>query len=189
MIWQRVGKMLRRVGRVHLTGAGYELQCEIIYCLDEIFGFSGRWGIDLGSAGIVVVQMMHSLDIYNDGNYPDRMFGFQFSEVVDATDEDGNVIVQEKNGKEKIERLPFKQIATDLWLQRYQGRGVEQVYDPEVLEHYTNHTATQGQRHLIYDKKNDHTIDADRVAMLAKVYGEDRVVDVFAGGAYQRGAA
>lgn len=190
-IWQRTGVELRRIGRIHLKGAGYDLQCEIIYCIDELFNFRGNLGIDLGSAGVAVVQMMQTQAIYAEGNYSDRMMGFQFSEVREAIDEDGNVIEKEDDrGNIKTVRLPLKQIATDLWLRRYQKHRVVQAYDPDVVQDYLNHTArasSQGDK-LIYSKADDHTIDADRCAMLARIFNENEI-EVFATGAIVRGAA
>jgi hypothetical protein len=185
MLWSRTGQELRRIGRLSLKGASYDLQCEIIFCLDELFGFNGNWCIDLGNAGIAVMQIMQSSEIFDDGNYQDRMMGIQFAEVRDAIDEDGNIVEKENNeGDTKILRLPMKQLATDLWLRRYQRHHVTQPYDNDVIQDYMGHTARAGNSDkLIYNKENDHTIDADRAALLGKVLHEGAGVDVFLTGA------
>ena len=54
----------------------------------------------------------------------------------------------------------------------------------------TSHTAREGAKWPIYDKKNDHAIDARRVQMLRKLYEEaGGSVDVFLSGVSERHAA
>jgi len=192
-VYDRKGLEMKHIARLHIKGAGYELLQEFIYCLDELFEWKIKsWGVDLGSAGVSVVGNMHSQDIYNEGEYYDRMQGFTFGEVTDAIDEDGNLIEKENRKKEmEAVRMPFKQLATELWTKRYQKHEAAIPYDAEVVQHYMNHTATSSKTtdRLIYDKKNDHTIDAKRCAMLAKVFYEGGAADVFSSGVHLRSAA
>ncbi len=192
MLWREVGQQLIKVARIHTTGLGYDGQCEVIHALDALYEHSPmlNWGVDFGSAGTAVVQMMQGLGIYADGAYDQRMAGFQFASALERVDEDGNLLeTEDKDGNFKVVKLPAKQLATELMTAKLQARGYLQPYDPETVGHYQNHTARQGQRNLIYDKSNDHTIDADRAAMLARVFHElTGGTDVFRGGFVERAA-
>lgn len=191
MLWKEIGLELRRVLRISARGIDYPMQCEIIYALDELFGFRAAWGVDFGNAGTAVVQMLQNLEQYADGHYDERMMGFHFASAVDCIDEEGNVLEQDdpKTGAPKPVRQPAKEWATNLITNRYQSATVAMPYETDLVDHYTNHTAREGARHRIFDKTNDHTIDADRVAMLRKVFDEQAgYVDVFSSGAHERRA-
>lgn len=192
-IYRRTGMEMRHILRLHLKGADYPLQCEFIFCLDEILDFKiTGWGADLGSAGVSVVQDLQTLEVYAEGDYAERLMGFQFSEVVNAMDEEGNAIEkQDRNGDMVPVRMPLKQLATELWTRRYQKHQAAIPYDPEATQHYMNHTAQASSRttdRLIYDKTNDHTIDAKRCVMLAKVFHDEGAAEVFSTGSHRRAA-
>ena len=192
MVSQEIGSDLVDLVRIHTKGLGYDLQCELIYCLDELAGFQGGWGVDFGSAGTAVVQMLQSLEIYADGHYDERMVGFQFASALDAIDEEGNVLEQEnaKTGNMEPVRLPAKELATNLMTARFQRQGWAMPYDSEVVGHLSNHTAREGAKHRIFSKENDHTIDAKRCQILRKVFDEQvGGVDVFSSGVHNRSAA
>jgi hypothetical protein len=190
-VFREIGEELRLVLRVQLKGVGYDLQAEIIHAIDQLFGFCGAWGVDFGSAGTAVVQMLQGMAQFAEGDYDNRMTGFNFAEAMDAISESGELLTQpdKRTGEEKPIRLPAKQLATDLMLRRLQRRGFALPMDSDVVQHLSNHTAREGARHLIYDKTNDHTIDAMRTAMLRKVFNDDSSPDVFGGGVYERSAA
>jgi len=189
-VYQELGQELKEVLRVHTKGMGYDMQAVLIYAIDAVFHRAGNWGVDFGSAGTMVVQILQNYEQFEDANFDDRMTGFLFASALDAIDEDGEVLEEDdkKTGNKKAIRLPAKQLATDLITQRFQRVGWILPIDNEVLQHYSNHTAKQGARHLIYSKENDHTIDARRVAMLRKVFNEGGAVDVFSSGAHARAA-
>lgn len=192
MIWQEVGAELRRAARINMRGLGYDVQCEVIFCLDELFGFQPSWGVDFGSAGTAVVQMLQSLEQYAEGNYEERLTGFQFASALDAIDEEGNILEEEdkRDGEPKPLRLPAKEWATEVLTKRMQRMTLTMPFDQDVVNHYTNHTARQGARWRIFSKDNDHTIDADRVMILRKIYNEAvGGVDVFVSSAHKRSAA
>lgn len=192
MISQEIGGQLVDRLRIHARGVGYDLQCELIHCLDELCGYRPGWGVDFGSAGTAVVQMLQSLEIYAEGRYDERMIGFQFASSVDAIDEEGNVLEQEngKTGNTEPVRLPAKELATNLITARFQRRGWAMPYDADMIGHLSNHTAREGARHRIFSKDNDHTIDARRVQILRKVFDEQvGGVDVFSSGVHDRSAA
>lgn len=191
-IWRELGTELRCVGRIHAKGVTYTLQCEIIHAIDEILGFQAKWGVDFGNAGAMVVQLLQNSEDYADAHYDERMTGFQFSAALDAVDEGGTVLQEPdpKTGEPKPIRLPAKELATNLITKRLQSVGFTMPFDADVIGHYTNHTAKEGAKHRIFSKQNDHTIDADRVMILRKVFDEQiAVVDAFASGVNNRNAA
>lgn len=188
---REVGEELRDIVRISAKGMSYDVQCELVYCLDKLTGFRASWGCDFGGVGTVVVQMLQSLEIYADGNYVDRLTGFNFASVVDCIDEAGNLL-EEEDGKGDLKsvRLPAKELATNLMTARFQRRGYAQPYDQEVLGHLSNHTAREGARHRIFSKVNDHTLDAKRVQILRKAFNEQiGVADVFSSGVHVRRVA
>ena len=192
MVWREVGRELRRVARIHTRGFGYDLICELIYCLDELLDFQGAWGMDFGNAGTAVVQVLQADERYAAARYEDRMTGFQFAGSVDAIDEDGSVLEEDdkKTGNLVPVRKPAKEMATDLLTTRFQRAALAMPYDPEVIGHYTNHTAREGQKWRIFSKHEDHTIDADRVMILRKAFNEDiGANDVFSSGVHRREVA
>ncbi len=188
---QQIGDQLRDVVRVHAKGVSYDVQCDLIYCLDELLDFTPGWGVDFGNAGTAVVQMLQKLDDYARGHYEDRLIGFQFASALDAVDEAGDPLTEAdpKTGAEKTVRLPAKELATNLMTARLQRYGYAWAYDTEVVNHHSNHTAREGARHRIFSKNDDHTIDARRVALLRKVF-DDQVggQSVFATGVFKRSA-
>lgn len=190
-VWREIGDELREVLRLHMKGAGYDVQCEVIHAIYWLFGFKGGWGVDFGNAGTAVVQMMQNLEQFEEGNYAESMLGFQFSAAMDAVDEEGNALSFEKdNGEEKAIRLPAKELATNLITTRLQRHGWASPLDNEVVGHYTNHTAKEGARHRIFDKRNDHTIDSMRAMILRKAFDDDvSGAEVFSSGVHRRAAA
>jgi len=187
-VFHELGSELRLVVRLHLKGMDYDQQADLIFCLDRLFGFSGAWGLDFGSAGTMVVQLLQNREEYQEGDYENRLTGFLFAQAMEATDEEGNVVEEEdrKTGDRKALRLPAKQLATDLMGRRFQRSGYALPMDNDLVQHLTNHTAREGARHLIYDKSDDHTIDAMRVAILRKVFNEDAAVDLFSASVFSR---
>lgn len=185
-----IGGIDRRMARIHMLGLGYDLQQEIIYLIDERNNFQGVWGVDFGNAGTAVVQNLKAQPMYAEGDYQSRMTGFTFSRVTEQIDEDGNVLEQEdkRTGEMKPVKVNAKQLATELINGRLQKQGFEWCPDPEVVSHFQNHTSRESSGGAtIYDKKNDHTIDAQRTATLAKVYANlSGGIDVFSGGVYER---
>lgn len=188
VIFREIGAQLRRVVRISLRGFGYDAQCQFIFCLDELFGFQPNWGVDFGNAGTAVVQIMKGTDEFARGHYEERMTGFNFAESLTAIDEDGETltVIDKLTGVEKPLRIPAKQLATERISYRLQTGGFDLPYDNEVLQIYSNHTSREGARWLIYSKENDHVIDADRAALLRKLFNEPAGVDVFCSGVYER---
>jgi hypothetical protein len=186
------GTKLVDVLRIHARGLAYQAQRELIYCIQHLFGCLPQWGVDLGSAGTVIVKDLQTLETYTSARFEENLTGFQFSNAVDCIDEAGEALrdARDEDG-EDIVRAPAKHWATQLITQRMQNIGYAMAYDTEVLNHMTNHTAREGAKWPIYAKKDDHDIDARRVQMLRKIYDEAASqVDVFSSGvSFRRNAA
>lgn len=192
LISEEVGLRLRDNLRVHAKGLPYQAQRELLYCLQILYGGLPHWGVDLGSAGTVVVKDLQTLETYTAARFDETMTGFQFSNAVDCIDERGEALYDARDeGGEDIVRAPAKHWATQCITSRAQQIGFAFVYDNDMLNDMTNHTSRQGAKWPIYSKKNDHTIDARRVQMLRKIYDEAASqVDVFSSGvSYRRNAA
>lgn len=192
IVSEELGPVWRDVLRVSARGLPYHMQRELIFCLSEILGFLPHWGIDLGSAGTVVVKDLQTQDEYADARFEETLSGFQFSNAVDCIDESGEALTdrEDDGGDEKIIRAPAKHWATQCITARMQACGYAMAYDTEVLNRITNHTARAGTKWPIYSKKDDHEIDARRMQMLRKLFDEQYAYpDVFSVGAHQRSAA
>lgn len=192
-IGEQIGEQITDRVRVKASGLPYHAQKELIYQLDRIFGHLPRWGVDMGSAGTVVVKDLQNLEEFADAHFDERLIGFHFQQAVDCIGEDGEPLqreVKRDDGSvdDEIVRAPAKHWATQCIVARMQAGGYRMPYDGDVLNDYTSHTARQGAKWPLYATKNDHTIDMRRqqmLAQLASVQGE--TVDVFSVGAYRRG--
>jgi len=190
MVWREVGHEMRRILRIQLMGVDYPTQCDFIYCIDKLFNFNAQWGVDFGNAGTTVVQILQDDERYDEGNYSERLTGFLFGSALDAIDESGAALEQENDkGDFKSIRMPAKELATNLITMRMQNNAFVTPADSDILNHYQNHTAKEGARNRIFSKKDDHTIDADRVMMLRKAFNDFSSVDTFSSGVYVRGVA
>ena len=141
------------------------------------------WGTDFGNAGSAVAHDLYGLPQYQHKSYVDRLKGFQFESTTDNIDEDGNPIIDAKDGKPV--KITLKELATDHMTRRIQRQTLEFPPDPDSISTFTGHTCTQG-KHRIYDKSNDHEIDAERAETLAEILGVDAGFDGFAGGVAHR---
>lgn len=193
LISEDIGPKCHDVLRLQARGFPYYLQCELMFCLQELHGGLPHWGVDLGSAGTAVVRNLQALDLYADARFDETMTGFQFASSVDCVGEDGEPLVDtrnERDGEAAIIRAPAKHQATQLITARLQARGYALAYDTEALNWMTNHTAREGAKWPIYSKKDDHAIDARRVQMLRRVFDDfGGQIDAFSVGAHERHAA
>jgi hypothetical protein len=184
LLSEEIGTKMRDVLRVHAKGLPYQAQRELIFGLQLLFNGAPHWGVDLGSAGTVVVKDLQTLEAYAEAHFDETMTGFQFSNAVDCIDERGEALrdPRDESGDDVL-RAPAKHWATQIITQRAQQIGFTLPFDSEVLNHMTSHTSREGAKWPIYSKTNDHTIDARRVQMLRKVYDEDALqIDVFSSG-------
>ncbi len=187
-IFEQRGDILRLHLRVQLKNVTYDQQAELINAIDRLFSRQVLWGVDFGSAGTAVVQMLHNLEIYSSCGFDARLIGFNFQSTVDCIDEMGEQLYEaDKQGNEKAVQLNAKEWSTVLMTQRFQRTGYSLPFDTELVDHLSNHTAKEGAKQRIFSKKNDHTIDAMRTAMLRKVFNDSLgAVDIFASGAFMR---
>lgn len=190
IISRELGPVLRDQVRVHASGLPYQAQRELIHALSTASGHRMRWGVDLGSAGTVVVRDLQTLDAYAAAEFAETMSGFQFAGVVDCIGEDGEALTEHTpDGDPRTVRAPSKHWATQCITARLQSLGYAMAYDAQVLAWMTNHTAKSGTKWPIYAKHDDHAIDARRVQMLAMLYADGwGVADVFSSGVHRRAA-
>lgn len=188
---EEIGPVMRDALRLSLTGLPYHAQREFIFCLQEIYNWLPHWGIDLGAAGTAVVKDLQSGDRFAEARFEEVLTGFQFANMVDCIDEQGEALLDPRDAAgEGILRVPAKHWATQLITRRLQSFGYSMAYDTEALNWMTNHTSREGAKYPIYAKKDDHTIDARRMQMLRKVYDElHSQVDVFSSAVRYRSAA
>lgn len=187
---EKRGGVIIDVLRVHGIGLPYHMQRYLIYALHGMFDNKPHWGVDLGSAGTVVVKDLQTMDCYADANFDEQLSGFNFFEAMDCVDEEGNALERsDSEGETQVQRTNCKHWATQCITKRMQERGYAFVYDTQVLNDFANHTGKQGAQHFIYSKKNDHSIDARRQQMLRMLNDESTAVDVFSSSAHTRAAA
>lgn len=193
IISEQLGSRIEDRIRVRARGLPYHAQRELIYALAEHLSHLPHWGVDLGSAGTVVVRDLQTMDAYADAHFDEVMTGFQFSSSVDFLDESGYAM-RDPGARdcddERVLRGPAKHHATQLITARLQAVGYALAYDSEVIGWMSNHTARHGSKWPIYAKKDDHAIDARRVQILRKVFDEaGGAVDIFSSGVHARRAA
>lgn len=191
---EEVGTVLRDVVRIQARGFPYHLQEELIAALDGLFSHLPFWGLDLGSAGTVVVKDLIGLDRFADCRFEDRLVGFHFQQSVECVGEDGEVLEDEdrKTGDRKVITAPAKHWATQCISQRLQSGGYALPYDTDALNDMATQTARPGAKWPIYSKQNDHHPDARRQQMLRKLRAMQEGgggIDLFASGVVARRAA
>ncbi len=182
-----IGKREREIARLHLEHVTYDQQAEALDALDDLYDNAKRtmpWGLDYGNAGTSVGHILFS-EKYGRKNYEDRVFGVQFEGVTEAINEDGETLVDAKTGK-PIKKT-YKELATDLLVQKMQSLESEYAPDPDVMLWYPNHTARNGGKHRIFSKENDHLIDMNRLRILARVCTKEVSHGAFASCANIRG--
>ncbi|HOS01651.1 MAG TPA: hypothetical protein PKZ01_01130 [Candidatus Hydrogenedentes bacterium] len=144
---------LVNVLRVHLRGVNYARQQAIIQELDRAYDFRVV-GIDCGNSGRAVAHNLMAL-------------GPEWCEKVRAFEFGGSVEL-EPFPDGTPHRRPTKAFMTEL-LQR--GMADRALVFPRLAEReqqYAAHTySTNANGQIVYEKGNDHLIDADRCAVLA----------------------
>ncbi|MGI6459457.1 MAG: hypothetical protein ACOX5J_05070 [Candidatus Hydrogenedentales bacterium] len=148
--------------RVHLAGVHYARQQEIITELDRACDFR-RIGIDCGNSGRAVA---HNL-MAQGTQWCEKVAAFEFGASIDLEPlPDGSP-----------HRRRIKQFMTELLERRMQERSLIFPKLPDRESQYAGHTySISATGDVIYEKGNDHIIDADRCAVLA------RYLDTHSGG-------
>lgn len=143
---------LVNVLRLHLEGVNYARQQQIIEALDRAYDFRGI-GIDAGNSGRAVAHQLMALG----GDWPEKVEAFEFGGSMELQPmPDGNLV-----------RRRVKEFMTEL-LQRRMGEGTIRFPPvPDRESQYASHTYAVGASgQIVYEKGNDHLIDADRCAVL-----------------------
>ena len=142
------------VFRVHLEGVNYAKQQAVIKELDRAYDFRGI-GIDCGNSGRAVA---HNL----------MLLGVQWCEKVRAI-EFGAAIELEPLPDGSVERRPTKQFMTELLQRRMAEHSIVFPRLPDREAQYASHTyRVSDSGRVVYEKGNDHLIDADRCAVLRR---------------------
>ena len=144
---------LVNVLRVHLCGVNYARQQEVIHQLDAAYDFR-LIGIDCGNSGRAVAHNLMALG----HDWCSRVRAFEFGAALDLEPlPDGSP-----------QRRKTKPFMTELLERRMAEGTIIFPRLPDRESQYASHTYSLGQSgDIVYDKGNDHIIDADRCAALA----------------------
>ncbi|MCC6491089.1 MAG: hypothetical protein IT364_26615 [Candidatus Hydrogenedentes bacterium] len=144
---------LINVLRVNLRGVNYARQQEIIVELDAAFGFRGI-GIDCGNNGRAVAHNLMNLG----PEWCEKIRAFEFGSAIDL----------EPLPDGRPDRRPMKTFMTELLQRRLAERSIVFPHLPDRESQYASHTYSVGvSGQVLFEKGNDHLIDADRCAVLA----------------------
>lgn len=138
--------------RLHLEGVNYARQQEVILALDEAYRFR-RIGIDAGNSGRSVAHNLMAQ-------------GVAWCEKVEAIEFGGTLgLAPLPDGRP--DRRGAKAFMTDLLACHMRERTIVFPRLPDREAQYASHTYSIGvMGHVVYEKGNDHIIDADRCAAL-----------------------
>jgi len=144
---------LVHVARISLRGVNYHRQQCIIETLDRAYNFRGV-GIDAGSNGSAVAHNLKAIDVA----WHEKVKAFEFGGMTEVgMFPDGSP-----------DRRSTKMFMTELLQRRMADRTIVFPRIAERESQYAGHTYSAGVRgHVMFEKGNDHLIDADRCAVLA----------------------
>ena len=153
VVYRAEGPHLINVARIRLDGVNYARQQAVIAELDAAYAFR-RIAIDAGNSGRAVAHQL----LAQGADWCDRVECVEFGGTVDLDPlPDG-----------RPDRRPVKQFMTEL-LERRMAEGT--LVFPRLADResqYASHTYSVGAAgQIVYDKGDDHLIDADRCAVLA----------------------
>ena len=144
---------LVNVARIHLEGVNYARQQDVIVQLDRVYAFRGI-GIDAGNNGRAVAHNLMNLGCL----WCDKVHAFEFGGITD--------LGEMPNGSP--DRRPTKALMTELIQRHMLDRSIVFPRLPDRESQYASHTYAVGQMgRILFDKGDDHLIDADRCAVLA----------------------
>ncbi len=162
LIQRRRGRDLDElVLRLHLAGWNWYAQRDLILLLDEALRPSGGWGIDATGAGRVLADLLAV-------KLQERLSPYVFNQATPAIDPATGDQLLDPNGGRTLS-LSYKEFGTQLLERRLHSRGFALPPDPEVRHLLANHTYTQVGEARRYSKRDDHLVDALRVAELRKL--------------------
>ncbi|HRI88811.1 MAG TPA: hypothetical protein PK869_11110 [Candidatus Hydrogenedentes bacterium] len=145
---------LINVLRVHLEGVSYARQQDVIVELDRAYNFA-RIGIDAGNSGRAVA---HNL-MARGNEWCRKIACIEFGGMIDLGPlPDG-----------RPDRRPAKAFMTELLQREMRERTIVFPRLPDRESQYASHTYSIGtSSQVIFDKGNDHIVDADRCALYAR---------------------
>ncbi len=153
VVYRCVEPHLANVLRLHLKGVNYHRQQAILMALDRAYRFRAI-GIDAGNNGRAVAHHLMA----QGPEWCDKVHAFDFGATLDLEPlPDGSP-----------QRRPVKQFMTELIQRRLSERTILYPRLAEREAQYAAHTyriALNGG--VVYEKGDDHLIDADRCAVLA----------------------
>jgi hypothetical protein len=143
---------LINTARVHLAGVNYARQSRLIQELDAAYGFRGI-GIDCGNSGRAVAHQLMELG----ADWCAKVRAFEFGGSLETAPlADG-----------ARPRRRTKEFMTELLTRRMAERSIVFPRLADRESQYAAHTYAIGAfGHVVYEKGNDHIIDADRCAVL-----------------------
>ena len=144
---------LVNVLRVHLHGVNYAKQQDVIVALDKAYQFR-MIGIDCGNNGRAVAHCLQHLG----HEWCDKIHAIEF----------GSSLTLDPLPDGQPQRRQAKRFMTELIERRMDERTIVFPRLPDRESQYAAHTYTVSTNGaIIYDKGDDHIIDADRCALLA----------------------
>lgn len=153
VVYRAEGPHLINVARVHLGGVNYARQQTVIEELDAAYDFR-RVGIDCGNNGRAVSHQLMALG----ETWCAKVCAIEFGATVElAALPDGSPC-----------RRRAKEFMTELLQRRMAERTIVFPRLPDRESQYASHTYSVGAHgQIVYEKGDDHIIDADRCAILA----------------------
>ncbi|MCC6796555.1 MAG: hypothetical protein IT366_15650 [Candidatus Hydrogenedentes bacterium] len=153
VVYRSVPPDLVNVARVSLRGVNYHRQQCIIEELDRAYDFCAI-GIDAGNNGSAVAHNLKSIDV----DWHERVLAIEFGGVTEVGPfPDGSP-----------DRRPTKLFMTELLQRRMADRTIVFPALADREAQYAGHTYSGGMRgQIVFEKGDDHIIDADRCAVLA----------------------
>jgi hypothetical protein len=153
VVYRNSPPYLENVMRVRLEGVNYARQQRVIEELDRAFNFC-MIGIDAGNNGRAVAHHLMSLG----PEWCDRVTPIEF----------GSHVTLEPLPDGRPCRRPAKEYMTELLQRRLSEGTLRLPHLPDRESQYASHTySVNSMGRIVYDKGNDHLIDADRCVLLA----------------------
>lgn len=164
LYWEVIGRRSRCVARLQLKRFDYPKQRTAIHVLDEILTPSMGYGLDATGVGTALEHLLNEGE--DSWSLEGNLTGYVMNGwTLDLNPETGEPVLDPSTQKER--KTTHKELSTRLLQLDVQRRDLEPPKHPEFLTQFTNHTArisAAGNR--IFDHKNDHLIEATRVARL-----------------------
>nr|AUN37031.1 hypothetical protein [uncultured bacterium] len=153
VIYHSAPPHLINTARIHLANVNYARQGQLIQDLDAAHNFD-KIGIDAGNNGRAVAHQLMQLG----PEWCDKILAIEFGGTTEiAPLPDGTT-----------PRRRTKEFMTELLVQRMNERTIIFPHLPDRESQYAAHTYEVGAHgQILYQKGNDHLIDADRCALLA----------------------